>query len=279
MPTVLVTGAAGGIGALAVRRFLEAGWTVVATDRSAEGLAQISADEATRSRLHRVSMDVTLDASVAEAARAVTALTSGQGPDVLVNNAGLGLLSPVVEMQEAELRLMLEVNVLGLLRVTRAFIPALCERRGRVVNVGSLAGIVTLPFFGGYSASKYAVEAISDAMRMELAPFGVRVSLVEPAIVATGFVDACVRSLRAHAERGSRWRDALERSARLRSTLQRAELPPERVARAIVRAATARRPRARYPVGRVASWLIRALHSSPVSWRDGAMRWLVGLAS
>lgn len=253
-PTVLVTGAGGGIGRAVVARFEKASWTVIATERTGPS-----------------ALDVTDEASVLEARQRFGV------PDVLVNNAGLGLLAPMIETSDELLLKQFEVNVRGLARVTRAFVPEMCRRgHGRVINVGSLAGRLTLPWFGSYAATKYAVEAISDALRLECASFGVRVSLIEPTIVGTGFVDVALASLE-RAAQGSLFRPALLAAITRRADFTRAQVAPEVVAEHIFRAATARRPKARYRVGRLASFLITAASLLPTPLVDVLLRSYTGL--
>lgn len=258
--SVLITGAAGGIGRLTVERFAAAGWTVFASDRALDGLPR-------GERIVPIVLDVTSDASVA-AARAQLGV-----PDVIVNNAGVGLMGPITEMRDEDLQRMFDVNVLGPTRVARAFVPPMAARgSGRIVNVGSLAGICTIPFLGGYCASKHAVEAVTDAMRLELQPLGIGVSLVQPAVVNTGFVDRALASLNGCAAGSASWRAPLQRTAALRATLARTELHPRTVADAVFRAATHRWPRARYPVGTLTVFLIRLMHLLPTFVSDAVLR-------
>ncbi|MFT3707564.1 MAG: SDR family oxidoreductase [Archangium sp.] len=254
MKTVLITGASGGIGKALVSRFTRAGWNVLACDRSGDG--------------HRV--DVTDEASV-------RALKQQVGtPDVLINNAGIGLLGPIVELSDDVLSRQLDVNVRGVARMVRTFAPGMCERgQGRIVNVSSLVGVTSLPWFGAYAASKHAVEALSDAMRMELAPFGVGVSIVEPSIVGTGFVDAAIASLEKSAP-GSAWEQPLRNTVARKDAFLPITITPERVAEAVFHAATSRLPRARYRVGWISSWLIRCSAFLPSFVTDAIMRAMVG---
>lgn len=254
-PSVLITGAGGGIGRALVARFTAAGWTVHASERKSATLP----------------LDVTDDASVL-AARAQVGV-----PDVVINNAGLGLLGPMAELPDEVLARQYDVNVRGLARVTRAFAPTMARRgHGRIINVGSLAGVLTLPWFGAYSATKYAVEAVSDALRLELAPFGVPVVLVEPSVVGTGFVDAAVASLE-QARANSTWHAALAHTLANKDVLASVAVTPEQVAEVVFRAATTRRPRARYRVGALASLLLRLAALLPTGLRDRLLRGLVGL--
>lgn len=250
MKSVLITGAGGGIGRALVARFERAGWLVHASERKGPGLV----------------LDVTSEASVQDCKARIGV------PDVVVNNAGLGLLGPIAETSDEVLMRQLDVNVRGLLRVTRAFVPEMCRRgHGRLINVGSLAGTFTLPWFGSYSASKYAVEAMTDALRVEVAPFGVKVSLVEPTIVGTGFVDGAVASLEAAAPH-SLWHQPLRQTVADRATFSRVQISPEQVAEALFTAATARRPRARYRVGALSSALLRLTAVLPTAVVDAALR-------
>ena len=166
-------------------------------------------------------------------------------PDLLINNAGIGLLGPIAELPDEVLARQFDINVRGLARVTRAFAPDMCRRgRGQIINISSLAGVFTLPWFGAYSASKHAVEAMSDALRMELAPFGVRVSIIEPSIVGTAFVTDAVSSLQ-RASQQSQWSDALAQTIASKDMLSPVQLRPEQVAAVVLRAAKSKRPSAR----------------------------------
>jgi NAD(P)-dependent dehydrogenase (short-subunit alcohol dehydrogenase family) len=255
MSSVLITGSAGGIGRALTARFQQAGWTVHASERSGPGL----------------TLDVTNEASVL-AAKAQIGV-----PDVVINNAGLGLLAPMAETPDEQLARQLDVNVRGLARVTRAFVPEMCRRgKGRVINVGSLAGVSVLPWFGAYAATKFAVEAMTDALRLECQPFGVEVVLIEPSVVGTAFVDAAVASLRASAEQ-SLWSDALEYSVAHARALDPVQVSAQAVAEVIFQAASARRPKPRYRVGRLASLLVRLSAWLPTPLTDVLMRQVAGI--
>lgn len=256
MKSVLITGATGGIGKALVARFSGAGWRVHATDRRGA-----------------LPLDVTSDASVASLREQIGV------PDLVINNAGIGLLGPMAEIPDELIARQFDVNVRGLARVTRAFAPEMARRgNGRLINISSLAGVFTLPWFGAYAATKHAVEAVSDALRLELAPFGVDVVLIEPSIVGTGFVDAAVESLEKSAV-GSTWREALMNTIARRALARHVQLTPEQVADVVFRAATVSRPKARYRVGRLASWLIRLSGVLPTRVSDAIQRAVFGLRS
>jgi len=185
MATVLITGCSSGFGRLAALRFAHEGHTVVATMRTpSKGKDLLAEAEASGLDLRVITLDVTDEASVQTAiAEAVAAV----GPlDVVVNNAGIELRGPIEQASEAEVHAQFDTNVFGLLRVLRAVVPAMRERRaGVIVNVGSIAGLVARPYGGLYAATKHAVEAITEALHYELAPFGVRVAVIEPGQFAT----------------------------------------------------------------------------------------------
>lgn len=198
MASVLVTGCSSGFGKLTALLFARHGHTVFATMRDiakAGPMGAMAAEEGLDVRV--LGLDVTDDASV-RAAVAAAEEASGGALDVVVNNAGIELRGPVEACTDAEVWAQLDTNVLGVVRVVRAVLPAMRERRaGVLVNVSSIAGLVARPYGGIYSASKHALEAISEALHHELRPFGVRVAVVEPgqfetdllanAIVAEGF--------------------------------------------------------------------------------------------
>jgi NAD(P)-dependent dehydrogenase (short-subunit alcohol dehydrogenase family) len=172
--------------------------------------------------------------------------------DALVNNAGIAIAAPLEFLPPEELARQLDVNVIGQVRVLQAVLPALRRSRGRIVFVGSIGGRSALPFLGAYAASKFALEAITDSLRVELAPFGIHVSIVEPGTIATPMWTKRQRSVdemppqvaELYGERIARFRKlATERSAGR-------GVPPEEVAKAIEHALTADTPKTRYVVGR-----------------------------
>ena len=175
---VLVTGASSGIGRAAAVEFAARGHYVLAAARRAEELDQLAGES---ERIEPVPVDVTDRESVAEALRRVDEVTENYGIDVLVNSAGYALGGPVEVLSADAVAHQFQTNVFGLLDVTRAVLPKMRSRgSGRIVNVSSVVGRVAFPGMGVYAATKFALEALSDALRMELAPFGVGVVLVEP---------------------------------------------------------------------------------------------------
>jgi NAD(P)-dependent dehydrogenase (short-subunit alcohol dehydrogenase family) len=223
-------------------------------------------------------LDVTDPDSVEAARELVDRRTGGRGLDVLVNNAGYALPGPLEALAERDLRELFDTNVFGLLAVTRAFLPPMRERgQGRVVNVGSVMGRVTTPLLGAYTASKHAVVAINDALRMELAPFGITVVLVEPGAVRTGFAARALAALDPYRDPGSPYATALAATDAAWARLYRLSPGPAAAARAVVRAATSDHPPARYVAPARYRLLPAALAALPTAAADAVKGRVVGL--
>ena len=251
--TVLVTGASAGIGRFVALDLAARGHRVFATGRNAPALASLASEAASRGHsLSTLELDVTSADSIRQAAAAVRGQTGGHGVDVIVNNAGYGQGGPLLEVSDATLREQFDTNVFGLMAVTRAFVPEMLARgRGWIVNVSSVGGRVTFPFFGAYHASKYALEALSDALRAELRSFGVHVALVEPGPIRSQFSERAFGSLPATQE-ASPYAASYARAGGIRTASDRASFGPGHVARAVEKAIGSRWPRARY----VAPWFL-----------------------
>ena len=235
----LITGCSRGIGRDLAQRMSEAGYTVVATARRVEDLDGLD-----------VALMLPLDVTIEESARsAVSAVRRRFGRiDVLVNNAGISTQAAIEELSEDALHSMFDVNVLGTARMMRLVAPSMRQQRsGDIVNISSLVGRMAVPVNGGYSATKFAVEALSDAARQELASFGVRVVVVEPGSIGTGFSDTVVaRSRETLQDPASPYRLLYDRNAALTAQVRGNEAGPEVVSRVVLAALSARRPRARY---------------------------------
>lgn len=262
---VVVTGASSGIGRAAALHLDRQGWRVFAGVRrepDGESLRREASE-----RLTPALLDVTDAASIAAAAKQVETELAGAGLAGVVNNAGIGVGGPLEFLPLDELRSVLEVNAVGVVAVTQAFLPLLRRERGRVVVVGSISGRLSTPFAGPYCASKFAVEALCDSLRMELAPWSMQVSLVEPGDVDTpiwektqGYADRMLARLPQAAR--ELYADAIVGLRRQLDESARGAAPPEACARAIAHALSARRPRTRYLVGtdaRIQAALVRFL--------------------
>ncbi len=268
MKAVVITGTSSGIGRACALRMADEGWRVYAGVRSEEDGRTLEAEA--DGDLRPAILDVTSDAHCEALAARVSAENDGR-LDGLVNNAGVYLNGPLEYISMDELRTMVAVNVVGLMGVTRALLPALRKASGRIVNISSISGLVALPGVSGYAATKHAVEAITDSLRVELEPFGVHVSAVEPGSIATEI-----------------WRKGRERDAERDAAGEESEaerlyapvikllrklnekpngIPPERVADAVADALTSSRPDNRYIVGKDARALA-LLRKLPDALRD-----------
>ncbi len=274
---VLVTGATAGIGRFVALDLAARGHRVFATGRNRESLASLAAEAASRGLpLAVAELDVTSPESIAGLAASIRAQTGGHGVDVVVNNAGYGQGGALLDLADATLRAQFETNVFGLMAVTRAFAPEMLARgRGWIVNVSSVGGRVTFPFFGAYHASKYAVEALSDALRAELHPFGVRVSLVEPGPIRSEFSERAFGSLPAAG--GSSYAGSYAMAGGIRTVTDRASFGPEHVARAVRRAIGSRFPRARYVAPSFLALPLALLPFVPTRLLDAVFRRVFGL--
>jgi NAD(P)-dependent dehydrogenase (short-subunit alcohol dehydrogenase family) len=246
------------------------GVTVWATDVRAEVLEGLAGRG-----IRTLALDVASDESISRALETITAASGA--PDLLVNVAGLAKPGALEAQPWADVALQFEVNAFGPLRLARALAPAMRERGyGRVVNVSSTNGFVVTPFMGAYSASKYALEALSDALRLELAPWGVEVALIEPGAMKTPFAERAQEALRREAEAAPAWRDYLERFQKSAMWGTGNATDPERVAEVIVKVAFAKRapPRVLATLDALPS---RAISLAPARLRDGLFRRLSGL--
>jgi NAD(P)-dependent dehydrogenase (short-subunit alcohol dehydrogenase family) len=269
---VLITGATAGIGRTTALHLAKLGHHVIASGRKPAELAKLETEGLGLGvKLDVVTLDVTSSTSIAAAVEAVSRLTGGLGLDVLINNAGFGVLGPTSEISDAELRRQYDTNVFGLMSVTRAFLPQMRERRaGRIINVSSVGGRITLPYFGVYNSTKYALESLSDALRYELQPFGIDVALIEPGVIRTNFEATAVSGLEGFA--ASPYGRSLAKYDRMSKMADRFASNPIVVAKAIARAVGARRAAARYVAPRrthLAIWMSAIL---PTAVWDWAMR-------
>jgi short-subunit dehydrogenase len=184
--TIVITGCSSGLGAAIAAALAKRGHWIFATARDVATLKPLT--DAYPDHIFAHPLDVTDEAQVYALQEVVLEYTGGAGPDVVINNAGIGAMGPVEETPLPIARACLETNVLGMLSVTQAFLPAMRSRRkGHIVNISSLVGRVVMPYEGVYVASKHAVEGLSDALRFEVAPFGINVTIVEPGAVQTDF--------------------------------------------------------------------------------------------
>jgi NAD(P)-dependent dehydrogenase (short-subunit alcohol dehydrogenase family) len=250
--TALITGCSTGIGQATALRLDGSGWRVFAGVRKDEDAVRLAA--AGSGRLVPLIVDVTDAGSVAAAAERVAA-DSPAGLDGLVNNAGVAYTGPLEFVPLDQLRHQLEVNLVGHVAMTQALIPALRTARGRIVNITSIGGIVSTPFFGPYNASKYGLEAISDCLRVELRPWGIETIVIEPGSIATEIWSSGLEQFdrterRLPAEALSLYGGSIKALRRTARETGERGIPAEHAAAVIEKALAAARPRARYRIGR-----------------------------
>jgi NAD(P)-dependent dehydrogenase (short-subunit alcohol dehydrogenase family) len=248
MPAVLLTGASRGIGRATTLRLGRAGWTVYATVRTAADGEELAA-EAGGAAVHPLQLEVTSDEQIAALDAALP-----ERLDAIVNNAGIVVSGPLETLSATDLREQFDVNVVGAVALTNLVLPRLRASRGRIVFVSSLSGVISTPMTGAYNASKFALEAIADAWRLELRPWGVKVILVEPAMTDTDLWRKAPETLEAEAaemsaEHRELYAEHLDGMRKTVPRMQKMAKPVDTVAAAIEKALTAARPRARYPVG------------------------------
>lgn len=270
--SVLVTGAGRGIGRAIALRLAADGWQVHAGVRSDAAAASLVEES---DRIHPVRLDVTVPEDVAALDTALP-----ERLDALVNNVGVAVGGPVESLTVDDMRRQFETNLFGPLAVTQAVLPRLRRTRGRIVFISSVNGRVSFPFTGMYNASKFAVEAVADCLRVELAPFGVQVALVEPGVVDTDpwhemdeLVDALEAGLDPELRALYSGHFAGERG--LLGKLRAGAAPPDTVARAVARELTRRRARPRTLVGRDARMIMTMRAALPTRTVDAV--WLKGL--
>ena len=264
---ILITGASSGIGFDAARTLARQGHRVYAAARRVERMEPLKEDGVVP-----VHLDVTDEASMEACVK--TILEKEGRIDVLVNNAGYGYFGAIENVPLEEARRQLEVNVFGLARLCQLVLPSMRERgSGRIVNTSSVAGKSVLYFGGWYHVSKYAVEALSDALRMEVKPFGIDVSLIEPGGIQTEWGLIAADHL-AESSRGTPYESEGLREAQTfrKAYTIRLLSKPKVVARAISKAVNSRRPRTRYRIGFGARTLLFFHALLPTRWWDAIVR-------
>jgi NAD(P)-dependent dehydrogenase (short-subunit alcohol dehydrogenase family) len=266
--TALVTGASSGIGEATVRALLADGCKVFAAARRLDKMAPLGAAGATL-----LSLDLTDDASIVAAVEAIKATTGRL--DVLVNNAGYGSYGALEDVPLAEARRQCEVNLFGLARLCQLALPMMrAQKSGRIVNVTSIGGQFGEPFGAWYHATKFAVEGLSDCLRMETAPFGIDVIVIEPGAIRTEWSGIASDGLTRRSG-ATAYAPYARRHAKLIDSAYASRLPsgPEVVARTIAKAVRAARPRTRYATGggaRIVLFLRRVLSDRTfdrIMWR------------
>jgi NAD(P)-dependent dehydrogenase (short-subunit alcohol dehydrogenase family) len=250
---VVVTGASTGIGEATVQWLARLGFHVFAGVRREEDGDRLKALDS--ARIEPLLLDVTDGRAIEVAARRVAERTGGGGLAGLVNNAGIAVAGPLEYLPIEDLRRQFEVNVLGQLAVTQAFLPMLRPAKGRVVNMGSISGRLAAPFLGPYAASKFALEALTDALRVELQPWGLHVAIIEPGSIDTPIWNKGIEAANT-LEAGlssialAHYEEAIACVRETASEMGERGISPAAVAKVVAHALTVKRPKTRYVVGR-----------------------------
>lgn len=267
--SVLVTGASTGIGRAVALALDSKGWRVYAGVRRDEDAENLKA--AASVRLRPVMLDVSKPELIEDAARLLEGKLDESGLHGLVNNAGINVSGPIEFLPPDDLRRQFEINVIGQVAVTQAFLPPLRRVRGRVVNIGSVSGWSAMPLIGPYCASKFALRALNDALRLELRPWGIRVILIDPGPISTMIWEKAVQRKNELPDKARElYGPMIDRMMKFTAKSAARAISPERVARKVVHALSRRRPKPRYFVGAsIQSGLF--LEKIPVRLRD----WLI----
>lgn len=277
---VVITGASTGIGAACALHLDRLGFTVFAGVRKSEdgeALRQSSSD-----RLVPVELDVTDLPTIQKSHALVSAATGDRGLFGLINNAGIAVVGPLEAVPISDLRHQLEVNVIGQVAVTQAFLPLLRQARGRIVNMGSIAGLSTMPLMGPYSASKFALEAITDALRLEVQQWGIHVAIVEPGAIATPIwnkstIEAAEREAAIETELRTLYKPVVAAVRKVVGEASKRAISPDAVVQVVEEALTASSPRTRYLVGTDAKFRALMVKLLPDRISDKLLTWMLKL--
>jgi|GraSoiStandDraft_5_1057265.scaffolds.fasta_scaffold63924_3 NAD(P)-dependent dehydrogenase (short-subunit alcohol dehydrogenase family) len=279
--TVVITGASSGIGKSCVARMTRLGWQVFATVRKESDRDQLAREFAVN--VHPVLMDLENEESIAAAAQQIESEVAGHGLDGLVNVAGIGMVRPLEYASMKDLRQIFDINFFGQIAVTQALSRLLRKAAGRIVNITSVGVNVAIPFGGLLNASKSAFAKVSDTLRLEMHPFGVRVIAIEPGSISTPAVDKTlgdleqvIRNLPPQAQ--AQYGPLIRRMGRRGYEMEKNGSSPDVVAQAVHHALTSSRPRIRYRVGKHAKLLAALPKILPESVMDALLRKMLGFS-
>ena len=249
---VVITGASTGIGAACALHLDRVGFAVFAGVRKPED--GVALQKAGSERLVPLELDVTDLATIRKSCAVVLDATKERGLFGLINNAGIAVVGPLEAVPISDLRQQLEVNVIGQVAVIQAFLPLIRQARGRIVNMGSIAGLSTMPLMGPYSASKFALEAITDALRLEVQQWGIHVAIVEPGAIATPIwnksaIEAAEREAAIETELRTLYKPVVTAVRKAVGEASKRAIPPDAVVKVVEEALTAPAPKTRYLVG------------------------------
>ncbi|WHZ29539.1 MAG: hypothetical protein OJF51_004341 [Nitrospira sp.] len=249
---VVITGASTGIGAACALHLDRLGFVVFAGVRKPED--GVALQKASSDRLVPLELDVTDLATIRKSRAIVLDATKERGLFGLINNAGIAVVGPLEAVPISDLRQQLEVNVVGQVAVIQVFLPLIRQARGRIVNMGSIAGLSTMPLMGPYSASKFALEAITDALRLEVQQWGIQVAIVEPGAIATPIwnksaIEAAEREAAIETELRTLYKSVVTAVRKVVGEASKRAISSDAVAKVVEEALTAPAPKTRYLVG------------------------------
>lgn len=277
---VVITGASTGIGAACALYLDRLGFTVFAGVRKSED--GVALQKASSDRLVPLELDVTDLATIRKSHAVVSEATSDRGLFGLINNAGIAVVAPLEAVPISDLRQQLEVNVVGQVAVTQAFLPLVRQARGRIVNMGSIAGLSTMPLMGPYSASKFALEAITDALRLEVQQWGIYVSIIEPGAITTPIwnksaIEAAEREAAIETELRTLYKPVVAAVRKVVGKASKRAIAPDVVAKVVEEALTAPIPKTRYLVGGDAKLRALMVRLLPDRVSDRLLTWILKL--
>lgn len=280
--SVLVTGASTGIGNACAHRLAERGWQVFAGVRREVDFEQLSNKANSSGKITPLILDVTEEASIKAAFEVISDAVDGKGLGGVVNNAGVVVPGPLEFIPLDELRRQFEVNAIAPVAVIQAAMPLLRRNTGRIVNIGSISGKISTPMMGPYSGSKFAIEALSDSLRNELAPWGMHVALVDPGNIktpiwqkTTAFADEMLPTM--PPEMQELYAPLIEKTRAMAKNSEETAIPAETVANAVAHALGSNRPRIRYFVGTDAKLGSLAARLLPDGLRDRVVQKVIGV--
>ena len=249
---VVITGASTGIGAACALHLDRLGFVVFAGVRKSED--GVALQKAGSDRLVPLELDVTDLTTIRKSHTVVLEATKDRGVFGLINNAGIAVAGPLEAVPLSDLRQQLEVNVIGQVAVTQAFLPLIRQARGRIINMGSIAGRAAMPLMGPYSASKFALEAITDALRLEVQQWGIHVSIIEPGAIATPIwnksaIEAAERETAIETELRALYKPVVAAVRKVVGEASKRAISPDAVAKVVEAALTSPNPKTRYLVG------------------------------
>lgn len=277
---VVITGASTGIGAACALHLGRLGFLVFAGVRNIKDGEMFQRQEA--NRLVPLILDVTDAASIQRSHAIVSERVGNNGLFGLINNAGIAVVGPLEAVPIPDLRRQLEINLIGQVAVTQAFLPLIRQARGRIVNMGSIAGRAAMPLMGPYAASKFALEAVTDALRLELQQWGIKVTIIEPGAIATPIWDksgqgAADLEAATSPELRTLYEGVIAGVKRVVREAAKRAIAPDAVAKAVEHALTAARPKTRYLVGTDAKLRALMVKLLPDRISDRILTWVLKL--